>query len=158
LPRASTANFPIHDRFGATLLPAGTRGHAQAMGGFHLAVSRYSPHPRESAQLVMYLTGSTVQLRRALTRGTLPTLPQLYQDPGLIKALPYVATLREAGAEAWVARPSTVSGGHYREVSREYYQTVHEILGRPEAAAQSLAALESRLTALTGLRPGPPLR
>ncbi len=156
LPRGSTRNLPIRERFAVTLLPAGSRGHAQAMGGFHLAVSRYSPHPQESARLVTYLSGRPVQLRRALARGTLPSIPQLYGDPALVRALPYAATLRAAGAEAWVARPSTIAAGNYREVSRAYYQTVHDILRREAPAPEALAVLEKRLAALTGLQPGPP--
>lgn len=156
LPRGSTANFPIRDRLAMTLLPAGTRGRAQAMGGFHLAVARNSAHPREAAQLVMFLTGRTVQLQRALTRGVLPTIPQLYADPAVERALPYVATLRAAGADTWVARPSTIAAGKYREVSRAYYQTVHDSLRHQESIPDALAALEKRLAQLTGLRPGPP--
>ena len=156
LPRGSTANFPVRDQFAVTLLPAGTHGRAQALGGFHLAVSRNSAHPRESAQFVTFLTGRTVQTRRALNRGVLPTMPQLYDDPAVERALPYAAALRAAGADAWVARPSTIAAGKYREVSRAYYQTVHDSLRHKETIPAALAALEQRLTQLTGLRPGPP--
>ena len=63
---------PIRGRFDVTLLPAGLHGRAQAMGGFHLAVSRNSAHPREAAKLVLYLSGSQVQLRRGVGAGYLP--------------------------------------------------------------------------------------
>lgn len=156
LPPRSASDSPIHERFAVSLLPAGPHGRAQTMGGFHLAVSRYSTHPREAAQLVIYLTGGQVQLRRALARGYLPTIPRLYQDQALVEVLPYVEILRNAGAAAWVARPSTVAGSNYGEVSRQYYQTVHHILRHETRAQDGLTALEQRLAACTGLRRGAP--
>jgi len=138
------------------LLPAGPHGRAQAMGGFHLAVSRYSTHPQQAARLVMYLTSGPVQLRRALTGGRLPTIPQLYQDPALVESFAYAGALQTAGAAAWVARPSTIAGSHYAAVSQQYYQTVHRILDNETPAAEALAALERKLVELTGLRPGAP--
>jgi trehalose/maltose transport system substrate-binding protein len=139
-----------------TLLPAGKRQRAQTMGGFHLAVSRYTAHPRESASLITWLTGDAVQLRRAVARGSLPSIPRLYEDPAVMRTLPSAASLRSAGADAWVARPSTVAGSVYREVSRSYYQAVHDILSRKAPPPEVLAALETRLAGLTGLRTGPP--
>jgi trehalose/maltose transport system substrate-binding protein len=146
----------IDGRFAATVLPAGPHGRAQTMGGFHLAVSRYSMHPQESVRLVLYLTSGPIQLRRALTRSRLPTILQLYQDPALAHAFPYAATLGTAGAAGWVARPSTIAGSRYAAVSQQYYQTVHRILSNEAAAPEALAALELKLVELTGLRPGAP--
>jgi trehalose/maltose transport system substrate-binding protein len=151
-----SGDSPTKTPFAAALLPAGPHGRAQTMGGFHLAVSRYSPFPREAAQLVMYLTGGTVQLRRALAHGALPTLPRLYRDPALLASLPYAAKLREAGDEEWVARPSTIAGSNYAEVSRAYFEAVHQILSRETTAAAALPVLEKRLVDCTGLRPGAP--
>ena len=37
---------------GVALMPAGPAGRAHTIGGFQLAVSRYSSHPREAAELV----------------------------------------------------------------------------------------------------------
>jgi trehalose/maltose transport system substrate-binding protein len=147
---------PIRERFRATLLPAGPHGRAQSMGGFHLAVSQYSKYPREAAKLVRYLTSAPVESRRALARGYLPTIPRLYQDPAVAHALPYVETLRNVGAAAWIARPSTVSGTKYGEVSRAYYESVHEILRHPNDAESGLNALEQQLMAITGLHSGAP--
>jgi trehalose/maltose transport system substrate-binding protein len=152
-----SGNSPIRGHFAATLLPAGPHGRAQSMGGFHLAVSRYSTHPRESARLVMYLTGGPVQLRRATARGALPTIPQLYNDPALTKSLPYAGVLRTAGDAAWVARPSTIAGGRYAAVSEAYYKTVHRILENETSPSAGLAALERQLVDLTGLRTGAPM-
>jgi len=151
-----TKSFAIEGRLGATLLPAGPDGRAQTMGGFHLAVSRYSLHPQEAARLVLYLTSAPVELRRALDRGKLPTIPQLFRDPAVVKAFPYAAELETTSSAAWVARPSTIAGSHYAAVSRAYYETVHRILSGKIAAQAGLDALERKLVELTGGRPGAP--
>ena len=82
LSASRSAGTPIRGRFGVALLPAGPHGRAQAMGGFHLGVSRNSTNPRESAQLVLRLTGSQVQLRRAVSSGYLPTIPAAVPESG----------------------------------------------------------------------------
>lgn len=53
---------------GVALLPLGPGGRAHTIGGFQLAVSRYSSHTREAAQAVSYLTGTEVQTRRSTLR------------------------------------------------------------------------------------------
>ena len=134
-----------------SLLPAGPKGRAQTMGGFHLAVSRYSANPKVSVQLVRYLTSSQVQLRRARSAGYLPTIPRLYQETTLWQGLPSIAALREAGVQTWVTRPSTIAGTRYAAVSKAYYSAVHEILSHAAAAPQALAKLEEELAGITGL-------
>ena len=141
-------SFPaMRGRCGVTLMPAGPHGRAQTMGGFHLAVSAYSSHAREAAQLVLHLTGHAVQKSRAVQEGYLPTLPQLYDDNEVLNAVPEARALRSVGLDSWVARPSTVAGKHYAGVSRIYYEGVHAVLGgeRPE---EVLASMERRLLAL----------
>ena len=156
LSASRSGDLPIRGRFDVTLLPAGPHGRAQAMGGFQLAVSRHSAHPQESAQLVLYLTGGEVQLRRAIRAGYLPTIPRLYENPELRQALPIGADLRNAGEDAWVVRPSTVAGNQYRAVSKAYYQAVHNILSLRTGPADGLSELEKTLIQITGSRTGPP--
>lgn len=139
----------LRGRFQMSVLPAGPRGRAQAMGGFQLAVSAYSKHPREAAQLVMYLTGSHVQKCRALKDGYLPTLPRLYDDPELLRTVSAASVLKTVGLTGWVARPSTTAGSHYAEVSRIYYQGVHSILSGQRRVEETLADIEQQLLAVS---------
>ena len=148
----------IRNRFDVTVLPAGPQGHAQVVGGFHLAVGRHSAHPRESAQLVRYLTGSRVQLQRAISAGYLPTIPLLFQRPEVLKVLPIAGVLRNLREPSWVVRPSTIAGSKYAAVSKAYYQGVHEILASPADPAEVLSRTERTLVNLTGFRTGPPHR
>ena len=141
----AAADSVVRGRFDVTLLPIGPHGRAQTMGGFQMAVSRYSAHPREAAQLVLYLTSRKVQKSRAVQEGYLPTISRLFVDPEVLSAVPEVNVVREAGLESWVARPSTISGNKYSEISRDYYQTVHGILSHQCDPEQALSQLQKEL-------------
>jgi trehalose/maltose transport system substrate-binding protein len=145
----SIAQFPaVRGRCAVTLLPSGPHGRAQSMGGFHLTVSAYSAHPREAAQLVLYLSGSHVQKCRAVQEGYLPTVAQLYDDAEVLKAVPEATALRNSGLQSWVSRPSTVAGGQYANASRIYYEGVHAILSRERQPKDVLPSIEKDLLAL----------
>lgn len=145
----SIANSPaVRGRAEVTLLPSGSHGRAQTMGGFQLAVSAHSIYPREASQLVLYLTGSHVQRCRAIQEGYLPTVPRLYADPELLKAVPEAGVLRSVTLEDWVSRPSTISGNRYADVSRIYYEGVHAILSHQRPAEDVLNVIEKQLLAL----------
>ena len=145
--------YPLNDNTRLTLLPAGSHGRAQTIGGFHFAVSRYSRHPREAAQLVLHLTGRKVQLQRALRGGYLPTISRLYQEKELLRNVPQVELLKST-VSTWITRPSAVAGSRYAEVSRAYYEAVHSILSRATTAEDAMAGLEKRLRELTSLHAG----
>src|SRR5262245_373440 len=56
---ANAADSPVKGKVGVAILPQGEgpdARHASALGGQNLAVSRYSAHPDEAADLVRYLT------------------------------------------------------------------------------------------------------
>ena len=91
----------VRGRVGVASLP-GTPGHpgVGALGGWNLALSRFSRHPREAWQLMEWLTSREAQRRKTLSEGRMPTLPVLYGDPEVLRANPQFATLRTALPEA----------------------------------------------------------
>jgi trehalose/maltose transport system substrate-binding protein len=52
-----------------------------------------------------------------------------------------------------VARPSTVTGKHYGEVSKAYFSAVHSILTGEKNAQKAVPELESELERITGFPP-----
>jgi len=146
---AQGEDSPVRDRVGVTALPRGgpdgkTSG---TLGGWHLAVSRYSEHPEEAADLVLFLTGEAEQKRRAVEASYNPTLVALYDDPEVLEANPFFGQLFETFENA-VARPSRVTGQHYNRVSSAFWTAAHDILvGEAEAEAR-LGALQGELNRL----------
>ena len=158
---ASQAAPAIRGKVGVTLPPSGGAGRFGTLGGWQLSVSKYSKHPREAARLVMFLTGRSEQLERAMLRSNLPTMPELYDDPRVLDANPHFRGLKDVLLNRAVARPSTVAGEHYPQVAAAYSKAVHAVLTDRATAADALADLERQLVAMTGFkvrRPAGPSR
>ena len=137
---------PIRGNVGVVALPRGGEDgvHTGTLGGWQLAVSRYSENQELAADLVRYLTSFEEQKRRAIVGSLLPTIEALYNDPEVIEASPIVVDLFETFTNA-VARPSRVTGERYNEVSSAFWNAVHATLSGNGDAATNLADLESEL-------------
>jgi multiple sugar transport system substrate-binding protein len=68
---------------------------AATLGGWHLAVNRFSRHPKEAEALIRFLTSPEAQRTMAIEIGYKPTRKALYHDPALITAQPFIARLRD---------------------------------------------------------------
>jgi trehalose/maltose transport system substrate-binding protein len=140
----------VRDRFDITFVPAGARGRATVLGENALAVSRYSNHVDEALALVRYLSRRDVQLGRSRTAALPPTVPDLYDDPEVLRVNPYYTPLKEAFLGGAVSRPSSVTASKYAAVSRAYFRAVHSVLTRQQKAAAAAASLERELVWITG--------
>jgi len=140
----------IRDKVGVVALPKGGEDgrHAATLGGWQLAVSRYSENPEAAADLVMYLTNAEAQKRRAIIGSYNPTIAALYEDPEVLEANPFFGELYDTFVSA-VPRPSTQTGGSYNQMSNEFWNAVHTVLTGQQSAADSLAALESTLNRMS---------
>jgi trehalose/maltose transport system substrate-binding protein len=136
----------IKDKVGVVALPKGGDNgrHAATLGGWNLAVSRYSENPEIAADLVMHLTSAEEQKRRAIQGSFNPTIGSLYKDQEVLDANPFFGDLYETFVSA-VPRPSTPTGAKYNQVSNEFWNAVHEVLSGKTDAKTSIAQLESRL-------------
>jgi trehalose/maltose transport system substrate-binding protein len=141
---------PIHDNFNVTHLPTDNGRYAHTLGGWQLAVSRYSAHPAEAQTFVAFMTSPTVQKQRAIEGAFLPTITTLYEDPGILAANPYYADLKPLFLGGAVARPSSITGAMYNQVSIAYFTAVHTILTGDAKAETAVAQLEQELIAITG--------
>ncbi len=139
----------VEGRYGVTVLPTAGAQHAATMGGWGLMASKYSTHPELAAKFVALMTGPEVQKQWALLDGDLPSIEALYHDPELLAVRPYLPDLLPVVQSA-VARPSTVTGAQYAEVSAAYYNHVHSILTGQVSAAGGVVNLEAELIDITG--------
>jgi len=139
---------PVRGKVGVVPLPKGDpRGkNAGTLGGWHLAVSRYSKHPAEAASLVAFLTSAPEQKARAIAASYNPTIPALYDDAEVLAANPFFGALLPS-LESATARPSRIAGPHYNRLSRDVWRAAHDVLaGKP--AAPRVAQLEADLDRL----------
>jgi trehalose/maltose transport system substrate-binding protein len=134
---------PIAGKFDVAVLPkGGDNGKSAAcLGGWQLMVSAYSKVPNASADLIRYLTSPEIQKRHALELGLLPTIPDLYNDPDLQEKLPWLKNAPDILANT-VARPSTVTGAAYNQLSQTMFENVNKILNGQESAEDGLLQIE----------------
>ena len=104
-------------------------------------VSAYSKAPEAAADLVRYLASEEEQKDRAMVLGEVPTLPSLYSDPDILAKLPWFKNLLEVLNNA-VARPSTVSGADYNQISTAFFQNVNQVLNGGKTAQSAVSEVE----------------
>jgi trehalose/maltose transport system substrate-binding protein len=144
------ADSPIRGKFDAAPLPAGEGGEpAGTLGGWALAVSKYSKHPKAAIELALFLTSAHAQKYRALKSSRLPTLRSLYDDGEIAKKQPIIPRWKKV-LEAAVARPTAATGSKYNEVSSDFWTAVHNTLSGEGTAAANLELLKAQLLDLKG--------
>ncbi len=119
----SQPNSPVAGRVGIAMVPH-FPGHASAptLGGFHLGVNTHSRHKSEATAFVRFMIRYRVQKEILLNVGVLPAHRNVYSDPEVRQALPFLADLLPA-LERVQPRPVT-----------SYYLMISQIL-QPELSA-----------------------
>lgn len=129
--------------FGVTTLPTG-QGYdtsAATLGGWNVAVSKYSENQDAAISLALYLASEEAQKTRALVASNLPTIMSLYEDADIAKQQPIIPQWKDVFLQA-VPRPSAPTRQDYNEVSTLFFSAVHSVLSGDEDAATALADLE----------------
>ncbi|MFJ9944857.1 ABC transporter substrate-binding protein [Streptomyces erythrochromogenes] len=138
---ASAAGSKVAGRFGAVPLPGADGPGTSVLGGSNLAVSAHARHPASAADLISYLTSERVQ-RRVLTEGSLPPVrAALYEDPELVRAYPYLPTLRESVLSA-VPRPKSP---RYDQVSLAVQAVGQDVMALRQTPDEAVARLAREL-------------
>ena len=143
------ADSAVAGKFAVEPLPAGANGgqSAACLGGWNLAVSKYSRHEKEAIDLVKFLTSKTAQKERAIGGTRLPTIPALYKDADVLQKQPIIGQWESIVTKA-VPRPSAPTKSQYNEVSKEFWTAVNETLAGRGSAAENVDQLEKRLRRL----------
>ena len=133
----------IAGKFDVTVLPKGGADgkNAACLGGWQLMVSAYSKAPDAAADLVHYLTSEELQKKHAVDISLLPTLPALYADSDVLAKNPFYKNLLDVLKNA-VARPSTVTGADYNQLSTAFFQNVNKVLTGGTTAQDAVSQVE----------------
>ncbi|MBW9051188.1 ABC transporter substrate-binding protein [Rhizobium mesosinicum] len=145
------ADSPVKGKFDVTTLPVAAEGDkpSSTLGGWNLAVSKYSKNPDAAIELVKFLTSKESQKQRAIELSNLPTLSALYDDKDIAAAQPFMPNWKPIFENA-VPRPSAVAKVKYNEVSAKFWTAVHNTLSGNGTAEENLELLEADLTTLQG--------
>jgi trehalose/maltose transport system substrate-binding protein len=133
----------IAGKFDVTVLPKGGEDgkNAACLGGWQLMVSAYSKSADAAADLVKYLVSEPIQKKHTVDLSLLPTLPSLYADPDVLAKDPFFKNVLPVLQNA-VARPSTVTGANYNQLSTAFFQNVNQVLSGTKGAQQAVIAVE----------------
>ncbi|MEU0085259.1 ABC transporter substrate-binding protein [Streptomyces sp. NPDC006274] len=142
---ASAEGSKVAGKFGVVPLPGPDGPGTSVLGGSNLAVSSHSRHPASAADLIAYLTSEPVQ-RQVLTEGSLPPVrAELYEDPELVRAHPYLPTLRQSVLSA-VPRPKSP---RYDQVSLAVQAVAQDVMALRQTPEEAVARLARELAAIS---------
>jgi len=143
---AAGADSKVQGKFNVTVLPHGAKGPSVGtVGGWQLAVSKYSKHKDAAIEFVRYATGAGVEKWNAINYSLVPTRVAVAKDKAVVKTNPY---LKPAVASVpRVTRPAKFLKGKYNSGSKVIYQGINEIL-RGTPAKNVLPSIESKLKRL----------
>ena len=125
------------------------------MGGWQVAVSKYSENPEAAAKLALWLAAEEQQKDNALTVSLLPTIPALYEDAEIAEVVPFMPNLLPVFTNA-VARPSTASAPQYNEVSTIFFSNVSDVLNGKQSGEDAVITISLDLEDLLGYEVGAP--
>lgn len=143
---ANSDDSPVKGKVGVLpILKGGAKGkNSPVLGGWHLAVSKYSKNQKEATDLILHLTSAASQRERLIKGGYFPTRKALYESEELKKDSPLFGVLAQSLATA-VARPSKNTGAHYNRVSNEIWNATFSVLNGKKSAEDSLKQLDRKL-------------
>ncbi|AJQ95056.1 ABC transporter substrate-binding protein [Gynuella sunshinyii] len=137
---------PIKGKIGLMPLPAGDsqNPHAATLGGWQWAVNRNSDHKEAAIALIRILGDVETQIQRFLVEGASPANKYAYQDPRILAKAPYMEDML-AVFETSVARPATVTGTRYNQVSNAFFNSVFSVLNGDITGTEAVKKLNDRL-------------
>ncbi len=138
----NTEDSAIKGMFDVAPLPGAEAGQSAAtLGGWQLAVSKYSKNPEAAAAFALHLASPEVSKIRAIKLSFLPTIMSLYKDADILEASPFMGSLYDVFINA-VARPSTITSPKYNEVSTLFFTASYDVLTGKKDAQTAVEELE----------------
>jgi multiple sugar transport system substrate-binding protein len=136
-PQRST----IAGKVGMMPLPSFPAGKGVAtLGGWQLAISRFSKKPDLAWRFVSFMTSEAIQKRITMATGRAPTRSALYEDPQVIGKFPQLKSLLETFKQA-VPRPTTPVYVPLSNIMQRFFSSA---LALPDSDIERRAALAAR--------------
>ena len=131
----------VAGRVGIVPLPVFPGGSKVAtLGGWQLAISRFSRKPELAWKFISFMTNAEMQKRIALVTGRAPARKALYQDAEILKKYPQFKSQFDTFIQA-VPRPRTPVYVPLSNIMQRYFSSAIAI---PDSNIDQLARLASR--------------
>ncbi|MDR1375636.1 MAG: ABC transporter substrate-binding protein [Holosporaceae bacterium] len=118
----------VAGKIGVIPIPPSAKGGKPSgtLGGWSLAVSKYSKHPHISADLAKFMTSKEQQRVRS-EFSYLPARASLYRDSKVLENNPFLGYMYKPLRNS-VARPSKIFGKNYQRASTEIFNAINTII------------------------------
>ncbi len=136
--------------FAVAPLPGGPGGQRGTLGGLAMGVSKYAANREMAIKALLELTDEANDLARLRATDGIPTHTAVSQRLDVKSRTSLLAVSAEL-LQGLVARPSSVTGAKYEQVSRAYATAVNSVLRRKATPEDAMADLETELVKITGL-------
>jgi len=117
-------------------------GKGGTLGGHNSVISVYSKNPGAALKLVEFIGSPEIQKAYATQFSLTPVRSDVYDDPGVKKAIPFAAELKQGVSQA-VARPVSPV---YPQISQAIYKNVNNALAGRVSAADAIKKADSQIT------------
>jgi multiple sugar transport system substrate-binding protein len=135
----------VKDKTGIAPLPAPPSGESvSTLGGWHIAVSKYSDVKEQALAFVKYVTSYKGQKKMVLLLGWNPGRQDLYHDPEVLKKMPFLTELRDIFVHAR-ARPVVP---YYTQISHIAQRWINAALAGRYTPEDALQHAEKEIAAL----------
>ncbi len=134
---------PVKGKVGAKPMVHGPgQKSAATLGGWNLAVNKFSQNPDEAFKLVAFLTSAEIQKGTALGAGLSPTRKSLYKDADVLAANPFWKDFFDImiGAKPRPVHP------RYPEISSVLFTEAHKALTGEQDAATAIKNMAKKIT------------
>ncbi len=136
------ADSAVKDKVGVAVLPSTDGGQpVSCIGGWQWGVSAYSAHKEDAIKLVRFMSSTETSKQLAIEGSLMPVFPSLYQDPDVLKAVPWYAYALPVVTAA-KSRPVTA---RYNEVSDIIRTQTNAVLAGSITAGDAATQMEARL-------------
>jgi multiple sugar transport system substrate-binding protein len=141
------ASSKVKGKFGIAPLPGDSgKPGASSLGGHDAAISAFSKNKATAFDFVKFFTSEETGRYFALQGSLAPVLGNLYDDPALIKKLPYLPTLKTSIENA-VPRPVTP---FYPAVTKAVEDNAYAAIKGDKPVEQSLSDMQAAIQAAGG--------
>jgi multiple sugar transport system substrate-binding protein len=149
-PLLQATDSAVRGKVGVEVLPEGTGfpgvHHSATLGGWELAINKYSEHIPEAVKLIKFLTSPQQEAYKAINAGQAPSVLSVYNDPAVIQAVPLFKSLYDVFMNAEPRPKSPI----YAQISQIIYDNVNAALTKQETVDQAIANMTAQLKQLLG--------
>lgn len=138
---ASEGSSKVKDKFAVAPLPGKDGPGASTLGGHSAGISVYSKNKATALDFLKYINSEENQKFYAIQGSLAPALTSLYDDPALVKKLPYLPTLKTAIENA-VPRPVTP---FYPAVTQAIQENSYAALKGEKPVEQALSDMQKSI-------------